>query len=103
MRRWRSDRTISGILAAGQHGTTAAGGNPLKLVLRCWQSFLIESDDLPAHVRQIGTLMSTALRKVIRALQVRGTRCSLASVRFGHRRRSLSRLPAMLWVHRQRC
>ena len=64
---------VSGILAAGQHGTTF-GGNPLACAAALAVISTIESDDLLTHVRQIGTLMSTALRQSHpRITEVRGT------------------------------
>lgn len=64
---------VSGILAAGQHGTTF-GGNPLACAAALAVICTIESDDLLTHVRQIGTLMSTALRQSHPCItEVRGT------------------------------
>ena len=64
---------VSGILAAGQHGTTF-GGNPLACAAALAVISTIESDDLLTYVRQIGTLMSTALRQSHpRITEVRGT------------------------------
>ncbi|MGK2308414.1 acetylornithine transaminase [Cutibacterium sp. V970] len=64
---------VSGILTAGQHGTTF-GGNPLACAAAYSVISTIESEDLLAHVRQIGTLLSTALRQCHpRITEVRGS------------------------------
>ncbi|MGK2349922.1 acetylornithine transaminase [Cutibacterium sp. V947] len=64
---------VSGILTAGQHGTTF-GGNPLACAAAYSVISTIESEDLLARVRQIGTLLSTALRQCHpRVTEVRGS------------------------------
>ena len=64
---------VSGILTAGQHGSTF-GGNPLACAAALAVISTIESDDLLTHVRQIGTAMSTALRESHPSVtQVRGS------------------------------
>jgi len=64
---------VSGILAAGQHGTTF-GGNPLACAAALAVISTIESENLLTHVGQIGTLMSSALRQSHpRITEVRGT------------------------------
>ena len=64
---------VSGILAAGQHGTTF-GGNPLACAAALAVISTIESEDLLTHVGQIGTLMLSALRQSHpRITEVRGS------------------------------
>jgi len=64
---------VSGILSAGQHGTTF-GGNPLACAAAYSVINTIESEDLLAHVRQIGTLLSSTLRQCHpRITEVRGS------------------------------
>ncbi|MSS45268.1 acetylornithine transaminase [Cutibacterium sp. WCA-380-WT-3A] len=64
---------VSGVLTAGQHGTTF-GGNALACAVACAVISTIESDDLLAHVRKIGALMSTALQQCHPSItQVRGS------------------------------
>ena len=64
---------VSGILAAGQHGTTF-GGNPLACAAALAVISTIESENLLTHVGQIGTLMSSALRQSHpRITEVRGS------------------------------
>ncbi|MDO4412108.1 acetylornithine transaminase [Cutibacterium sp.] len=63
---------VSGILTAGQHGTTF-GGNPLACAAALSVISTIESEDLLSHVRQIGAFLTTALRHCHpRVTEVRG-------------------------------
>ena len=64
---------VSGILSAGQHGTTFGGG-PLACAAALSVIDTIESDNLLSQVRQIGTLLSTTLRQCHpRITEVRGS------------------------------